>query len=396
MSHDNENKQDSKDDNVPEKNSDNTQNKQPEINPWGSQLVGEEDYVRLSEEFGIEQIMDLSLPASIYDNFRSLRRKIIFGHRDFGYIAKAMRDGKPWAVISGIKPSGKFHLGTMLTAVEMIDLQKLGGKLYYAIADIESYEDNGMNFDVAYKNAIDNLADMLALGMDPDNAYVWLQSRETLVKEMPFKLGRYVTNAMIKAIYGDKPFGLYLSALVQVGDILLPQLKDGIMPTVVPVGIDQDPHLRLTRDMSKYFKINGEAIFKPSATYHKLMPGIDDISKKMNKSRPNSYFYFDEEPKAIKKKIMNAFTGGRRNKEEQLKMGGVPERCMIYKILEFLFESDDKALQERYIKCKSGGLLCGTCKKEVSQKILSFIEEHNKKKKELIPVAEKLLRKNEA
>ncbi|MHA1727251.1 MAG: tryptophan--tRNA ligase [Promethearchaeota archaeon] len=363
----------------------------PEINPWGSELIGEDDYNRLCNEFGIQRIEEINIPASIYDKFRALRRKVIFGHRDFDAILRAIREGKHWAVMSGIKPSGKFHLGSMLTAVEMIELQKLGGSVYYAIADIESYEDNGMTFNESFKISVDNLADMLALGMDPDNAYVWMQSREPIVKDVMYKGARHVTNAMLQAIYGDKPFGLYIASLIQVGDILLPQLKDEIMPTVVPVGIDQDPHIRLTRDLSRHFKKDGNQIFKPGATYHKLMPGIDDITKKMNKSRPNSFFYFDEPPKLIRKKIMNAFTGGRRNKEEQQKLGGQPEQCMIYKIMEFSFEDDDKALQELNIKCRSGKILCGVCKKEVTEKVLNFVENHNKKKKNFINLAEKIL-----
>ncbi|MHA1340292.1 MAG: tryptophan--tRNA ligase [Promethearchaeota archaeon] len=361
------------------------------IDPWGNKLIGEEDYDRLCEEFGIQRVEDSDFPASIYEKFRALRRKIIFGHRDFQHIVKSIQFNKRWAVMSGIKPSGKFHLGTMLTALEMINLQQMGGYVYYAIADIESYEDNAMPFEKAYKYAIDNLADMLALGLDPNRAYVWLQSKEEIVNKMPYRVGCHVTNAMMKAIYGDKPFGLYLAALVQVGDILLPQLKDEIMPTVVPVGIDQDPHIRLTRDLSRHFKKDGKPLFKPGSTYHKLMPGLDDITKKMNKSRPNSYFTFDEDPKIIRKKIVNAFTGGRRNKDEQIKYGGRPERCMIYKMMEYLFEEDDSALSDRYIRCTSGKLLCGTCKKEVAEYILGFIAEHNKKKAELLSMAEKML-----
>jgi tryptophanyl-tRNA synthetase len=362
-----------------------------EINPWGSELIGEGDYVRLCAEFGIQRTEELDIPASVNDKVRSLRRKIIFGHRDFGMIIRSIRESKPWAIMSGIKPSGKFHLGTMLTGLEMIDLQKLGGNVYYAVADIESYEDNGMPFKQAYKNAVDNIADMLSLGLDPEHSYVWMQSQEPIVKDAMFKGARHVTNAMLKAIYGDKLFGLYIASLIQVGDILLPQLKDDVMPTVVPVGIDQDPHLRLTRDLSKHFKNKNKQIFKPGATYHKLLPGLDDVTKKMNKSRPNSYFEFDEEPGKIKKKIMSAFTGGRRNAEEQRKLGGQPEICMVYKLMEFSFEDDDSALSDRYTRCVSGKMLCGQCKKEVADKVLNFIEYHNKRKKSMIPVAKKLL-----
>ena len=369
------------------------------LNPWGDDLVADEDYIRLCEEFGINLVQELEIPYSAFEKNRFLRRKIIYGHRDLGMILKAIREEKPWAILSGIKPSGNFHLGTLTTASEMVEFQKMGGKIYYAIADLESYSDNGTSLDVAYKFAIDNLADILTLGLDPKSE-VYLQSREQIPKDMVYMAGRHVTNNMMKAIYGDRDFALYMAALVQVGDILLPQLKDGPMPTLVPVGIDQDPHLRLVRDLTRHFKYIkknrktkkevSSSLFKPAATYHKLLPGLDDVTKKMSKSRPNSYFNLGDEPKEIEKKLKRAFTGGRGNMEEQKKLGGVPEKCMIYKLLQIHFQPDDNKLQDRYLRCKDG-MLCGACKKESIQIIMDFIKEHNEKKQEMFPLAKEIL-----
>lgn len=380
-------------------NPENNANSDLYLNPWGDDLIADEDYIRLCEEFGINLIQELDIPYSAFEKNRFLRRKIIFGHRDLDLILKAVRENKPWAILSGIKPSGNFHLGTLITASEMVEFQRMGGTVYYAIADIESYADNGTPLDEGYRYAVDNLADILTLGLDP-KSYVYLQSREQISKDMVYIAGRHVTNNMMKAIYGDRDFSLYMAALVQVGDILLPQLKDGSMPTLVPVGIDQDPHLRLVRDLTRFFK-NSEIdpktkkekqvpLFKPSATYHKLLPGLDDVTKKMSKSRPNSYFNLGDDPKDIEKKLKRAFTGGRGNKEEQIKLGGVPEKCMIYKLLQIHFQPDDNKLQDRYMRCRNG-MLCGACKKESIQIIMDYIKEHNEKKQEMIPIAEEIL-----
>jgi len=367
-----------------------------QIDPWSQNLVGEKDYQKLLDEFGIERIDEIDVPYSVYKKNRFLRRKIIFGQRDLDLIIKAVQTDKPWAVMSGIKPSGHFHLGTLTTASEIVEFQKMGGKVYYSIADIESHVDNGMSYEKSFEYAVDNLADILTIGLDPDEAYIWLQSKEELVKDMPFEAGRFVTANMMKAIYGDKPFALYMAALVQVGDILLPQLKDEIMPTVVPVGIDQDPHIRLVRDLTRYFSKKGSKgkeipFFKPSATYHKLMPALDDISKKMSKSRPQSYFNLDDDPKEIRKKIMRSYTGGRKNRKLQEKLGGQPEKCMIYKILKYHFQPDDEKLFKRKERCL-GGMLCGTCKKEVVEIVLNYVKDHNEKKKNMIPIARELLK----
>ncbi len=355
------------------------------IDPWGTSALAQEDYARLIKEFGIEEITETLRQKMI--NNRFIRRKIIFGHRDLNLVFKAIDNNQPWAVMSGIKPSGPFHLGTLTTALEIVEFQKMGGKAYYCIADIESYEDNGITYDEAEDNAVDNLADILALGLDPDKAYIWRQSREPLVKDVAFKVSRLVTQNMLNAIYGEKTFGLYLAALVQCGDIILPQVLDGIQPTVVPVGIDQDPHIRLTRDLTRRYYKN---FFLPGATYHYLLPGMDG-SEKMAKRNPNSCFTFNEPLESIERKVKGSLTGGRKNKKEQQELGGEPRNCMIYKILMYHFEEDDEKLAKDFELCIKGELLCGEHKLECVEKVLKFIRNHQQKKKTLIGKAKKLL-----
>jgi tryptophanyl-tRNA synthetase len=360
------------------------------IDPWGGSALEEEDYSRLITEFGIEEVSE-SLRQKLLKN-RFIRRKIIFGHRDLNLIFKAIEHGQPWSVMSGIKPSGPFHLGTVTTALEIIEFQRLGGKAYYGVADIESYEDNGIPWEEAEESAVDNIADILALGLDPspENAYIWRQSKESLVKDACFKVSRLVTQNMLNAIYGERTFGLYLSSLVQVGDILLPQIIEGPQPTIVPVGIDQDPHLRLTRDLTRR---NYKKFFLPGATYHYLLAGIDG-SDKMSKRNPNSRFTFNEPYESIEKKIKGALTGGRNNLKEQRELGGEPQKCMIYKILMYHFEEDDEKLAIDFELCVKGELMCGDHKQECVEKVLKFMKEHRKKKEKLITKAKEILNVN--
>ncbi|OLS12353.1 MAG: tryptophanyl-tRNA synthetase [Promethearchaeota archaeon CR_4] len=356
------------------------------VDPWGTQNINNEDEERLIKEFGLQPIDDV-MWMSVKEHNSYFRRRITFAHRDFDLIIKAMERNAPWAVMSGIKPSGSFHLGTFTTASEIVELQNMGGRSYYCIADIESWEDNGISYADAYNTAIDNLADILALGLNPNRAYVWRQSKERIVKNVPFKVARKITNAWMRDMYGDKEFGLYLAALIQVGDILLPQIKDEPMPTVVPVGLDQAPHLRLTRDLTEiYYK----KFFKPSSTYHRLLPGLDG-SEKMSKRNPNSYFSFDEELESIKYKVSKAFTGGRGSAEEQRRLGGETEKCMIYRILMYGFEKDDKVLTDLYQDCRGGKILCGPCKKRAIETIITYIKNHRERKQDTLPIAREIL-----
>jgi tryptophanyl-tRNA synthetase len=278
----------------------------------------------------------------------------------------------------------------------------MGANAFYCIADIESWEDNEIPWEDAVETSIDNLADIMALGLDPapKKSYIWRQSQEFIVKDVAFKVGRLVTQNMLNAIYGEKTFGLYLAALIQVGDIMLPQIKNGAQPTVVPVGIDQDPHIRLTRDLTRrYYKerndkdgnVVREEFFLPGATYHKLLPGLDG-SEKMSKRNPNSYFTFNESLEDIAKKIRNALTGGRGSKKEQRELGGEPTKCMIYKILMYHFEDDDDKVEQDFHDCINGDLMCGDHKKECIEKVLDFIKKHREKKDKLIDKAKKVLK----
>lgn len=356
------------------------------LDPFGTSLVT--DYERLSREFGIEPFE--TVLQNVADPSLYMRRGVIFGHRDFARILDALNRSDGFAVLSGIKPTGEFHLGTLMTAKEIIYFQQHGARTFYCIADIEAYEDNNISFKRSEKIAVDNVADMLALGLNPEKAYVYRQSRENRVKDLAVILGRPVTLATMKAIYGERRIGLYLAALIQAGDILLPQLEDfgGPKLTVVPVGVDQDPHLRFTRDVAQAFH-RKYGFIPPSSTYHKLMRGLDG-SPKMSKRQMN-YFTLHDKPEAIAARISNAFTGGRATIKEQRELGGVPEPCPIYEMCLFHFTEDDRKIGETFHDCRSGRLLCGEHKKQAIDAVLKFVEEHARKKKKFIAKARELL-----
>lgn len=361
------------------------------IDPWGESTYVE-DYSKLFDEFGIEPF-DEEIIKRIPNPSKYMRRGIIFGHRDFQTILEAIENKQPFAVMSGIKPSGRMHLGTTAVASEIVYFQReFGAKAFYCIADIESYADNRIPYEEATETAVDNLADILALGLDPKNAYVWRQSQEKRVMDYAFIFGANVTTATMKAVYGEQTnFGLYNAALLQSGDICLAQHPDfgGPKPVIVPVGLDQDPHIRLVRDLSR--KLHSSYGFVlPSATFHRLMRGLDG-SDKMSKRNPMSYFDLGEDLESIRMKVMNALTGGRATVAEQKKLGGEPEKCMIQELCIFHFMEDDEKIIENYHNCKNGTLLCGEHKQEVVDIIFSWIRNHREEKERQLDTARKIL-----
>jgi tryptophanyl-tRNA synthetase len=358
------------------------------LDPFGTTLI--EDYEQLFSEFGIQPFKPL-LPE-VADPHTAMRRGVIFGHRDFERILKAMKEKEDFAVMSGIKPTGEFHLGTLMTAREVIYFQQQGATAFYGIADVEAYEDNNISLEEGEKISVGNVADLLALGFDPKLGYIYRQSKEERVKDLAIAFGRGVTLATMKAIYGERHMGLYLSALIQAGDILLPQLEDfgGPKPTVVPVGIDQDPHLRLTRDVSSKFR-RKYSFIQPSSTYHKLIKALDGTTK-MSKRDPMSYFTLEEEPELIGKKISNAFTGGRPTAEEQRRLGANPDICPIYDLYLFhFFEKDEDVIKLYNEECRGGRILCGECKIRLIKIVADFVKDHQRKRRRYIDRARDIL-----
>lgn len=361
------------------------------LDPWGTSHV--KDYCRLMEQFGIEPLGGELLEKLPYKH-RLVRRGIIFGHRDLGLILGAIEARGEYAVMTGIKPSGEFHLGTKLTSEEFIYFLSLSPKArgFFAIADLEAYADNRIPLEESYRIAVSNLMDMLALGLDPRRVYVYRQSQEMPVMQLAFIFSRSVTYNTLEAIYGPRPFSLYLSALVQAGDILNPQLPlhGGPKPTVVPVGADQDPHIRLTRDLAKkYMKELG--FIPPAATYHKLLRDLTG-QEKMSKRNPMGILYLTESLESARRKVMNAFTGGRATAEEQRRLGGEPDECVIFvELLSTHFLEDDKKLEEWYWKCRTGGILCGECKARAWELISGWLRHHHEKRAKMRDLAERLL-----
>lgn len=362
------------------------------LDPWGETSV--ENYERLKTEFGIEKIDPLV--TRFKNPSLHMRRGIDFGQRDLGRIVDAVDNNKSFAVMSGIKPTGVFHLGTKMTADDMIYFQSLSKKatVFYAIADVEAYNDNGLSFQETSKIAVQNVADILALGLDPDRAIVYKQSQEIKVMQLATIFSRGVTNNMLKAIYGERQVGLYLSALIQAGDILMPQLPEfgGPKPVVVPVGADQDPHIRLTRDLANSFH-QDFGFIPPSAIYHKLIRSLDGGTK-MSKRSAASSFTLNEEPSSAVRKIMAGFTGGRPTVEEQRKIGGEADKCPIYDLYLFHFALDDEYAKRVYDECYGGVRMCGDCKKELAVIVKKYLEEHRKKRESLMKDAEELLEKS--
>ncbi len=405
------------------------------ITPWD--VEGVVDYERLIREFGMRPFSELL--DDIPNPHPLMLRGVIFGHRDYDRIINAMKRGEDWAVMSGFMPSGLPHLGHKMTMDEIVWHQKMGGKAFVCIADMEARFIRGLSFEKTRELGELYIRSIIALGLKPENCLIYYQSASRYVKDLAIELSSEINFNELKSIYGFKSdislIKMFIP-MIQAGDILHPQLKDfgGFKPVVVPVGIDQDPHLRLTRDLAnrisiysferieggvrvrsrkgkeylEYLKsidfdfkayeehidffgdqeeierevreieieIGGYAFIPPSSTYHKFTTGLR--GGKMSSSKPESYISLFDKPEEGVRKVMRALTGGRATVEEQKRFGGEPDRCVVFELYTYHF-ADDKMLEEIRRSCEGGNLLCGHCKKNLAEIVKDFLKDFQEK-----------------
>ena len=220
------------------------------IDPWSS--TQSTDYSRIIDQFGLSNFNNLTLPNPSHLH----RRGIVFAHRDFDLILNAQKTGDSFGVLTGLMPSGRMHLGHSMVIEQVKWLQKLGGDVTIAVADLESQATRGINLNRGRKIALEEyIANYAALGLDSDSTDVYFQSSRSQVQRLGFQLGTRTNLSEFESIYGfkgDTNLAHIQAPMVQVGDILHPQTEEfgGLRPIVVPVGVDQDPHLRLTRGIA--------------------------------------------------------------------------------------------------------------------------------------------------
>ena len=364
------------------------------FNPW--EVRGEINYNKLVKDFGVSLMKDL---PEIFNKEILFRRRIIFAHRDYQRILESVKNKKKFVMMTGLMPTGKFHLGHLLVAQQFLIYQKLGAKIYIAVADIEAYNARGQSLEDSKKIAIDEyITNYVALGLNPKNVEIYFQSdrskdsnRSNAYYRLQNILAKHATFNEFKAVYGDITPGKMVSSLLQASDMLHSQLPEfeNICPVVVPVGIDQDPHLRLARDISKRIPIKFTQL---SSTYHQMIPGLKGAKSKMSSSDPNSFIALTDNPKTVKNKINKyAFSGGKETLEEHKKLGGNPDIDVSFQYLRMFLEEDDDKLQEIYNDYKSGKLTTGELKKYTIDKLNSFLKDHQAKREKAKKVIGKFL-----
>jgi tryptophanyl-tRNA synthetase len=267
-------------------------------------------------------------------------------------------------------------------------------EVFIPISDDEKFfVKENLDFDKALEYSKDNILDLIALGFKPGKTFIFEDFVYTDIYKYAARVAKRMTYSTAKAAFGLKPeqnVGWAFYPAMQAAHILFPQFQRGAHISVVPVGIDQDPFIRLTRDVAVHQDFN---FVKPAALHAKFIPALTGAAK-MSSSEGTQIFLSDT-PEEVKKKINKfAFSGGQVTVEEHRKLGGNPDVDVSFQYLRMFFEEDDKKLAQIERDYRSGKLLSGELKAILIEKINSFLKEHQKRKELAKKDFEKFMFKN--
>ncbi|MBS3175649.1 tryptophan--tRNA ligase [Candidatus Woesearchaeota archaeon] len=342
------------------------------IDPWGQDLP--EDYISLIQDFGLETFD----PSLFPDPNRLMRRNIVFAGRDLKIIADCIKNKKPYYALSGIMPSSeRIHFGSKMVVENLKYFQEHGAThTFILVADLESASTRGVTLEEARERAKQfYIPAYIALGLDPKKTTFYFQSENKKVIQLAYEFSKKITLNEFRSVYGSADPGRIMAAVTQVGDMLFPQLEKS-MPGIIPVGPDQDPHIRLARDIISRTK-SSHSFMPLAGLYHKYTRSLDG-GLKMSKSNPESMIELPEDIATVKRKIMRALTGGRDTLEQHRKLGAVVEKCMVFDLLKQHLVEDDKELQKIYEEYKSGKMTSGEIKSLACEKMEHFMDTFTK------------------
>ena len=347
------------------------------VTPW--HVEGDIDYDQLIKQFGTQKISQdlLSRIRQVAgeDHFM-LRRGIFFSHRDMNRILDDYSKGTRFFLYTGRGPSGHTHIGHLVPWVFAKWIQdKFDVNMYFQLTDDEKfYSKPDATLDGTGRFAYENALDFIALGFDPKKTKIIINTKNIrTLYPIAAQVAKKINFSNTKATFGftnETNIGMIFYTSLQSAPCFI---EDG--PVLIPLGVDQDPHFRLTRDVAQ--KIGR---IKPALIHNIMIPGLAKPGGKMSASDTNDTIYTTDSPDTVKRKINTAFSGGQRDAKLHRELGGNPDIDVSFQYLRIFFEPDDSKLRTIYDDYKSGRLLTGQLKSILIDKINEFLRSHQQRR----------------
>jgi tryptophanyl-tRNA synthetase len=344
-------------------------------------VSGTVDYDRLLERFGADRLTDEQVVR--FPDHPMLRRRVYYAGRSVDRFLDAAEAGGTHSIVTGVGPSGPMHLGHALVFYLAKELQDAtGAEVCIPLSDDEKYYAKDLTYEEIAGYRDENLRDLLAVGFDPEKTTIVVDTEDAdVVYPAASAFARHLTQSTVDATYGDPDnVGLSFYPAVQAAHLLLPQLIRGEHPTLVPVAVDQDPHVRVCRDVAAKERF---PVSKPGALLGRFLPTLDGPGK-MSSSDETPAIALTDDPDDVRAVIrQHAFTGGRASVAEHREHGGDPSVDVPFQYLRFFFERDDDELARIETAYREGELLSGELKELAADRIGEFLTGHQRRRAEL-------------
>src|SRR5580704_615512 len=282
-------------------------------------------------------------------------------------------------VLSGMRPTGKLHLGNYMGALaNWVKLQD-DYECYLFIADVHALTTDYADTSNIAPNTREVILDYLAAGLDPAKSVLFVQSHVAQHYELPMYLGMITPVGWLERVPSYKEmqenlshkdlttYGFLGYPVLMASDILLYQ------PKYVPVGQDQQAHVELTRELARrfnnFYTLNGrEVLPEPDVllTPSPKLPGTD--GRKMSKSYGNTIMLTDPEPE-VRKKLKTMVTDPARVRRSD---PGDPDKCPVGDLHKVF--STPETLAKVYEGCRSAGIGCIECKTWAADSLLKLLQ----------------------
>jgi tryptophanyl-tRNA synthetase len=354
------------------------------VDPY--KVEGKINYEALERQFGIKPISDDLLKR--LEKYTGqlhwlIRRRIFFAQRELDWLIDEYEKGNKFYIYTGLAPSGPMHLGHLLPFMLAQWLQeKFNAEVLIQIPDEEKYwarQNLGMKLEEYHKLAEDAALNIAALGFKHRKTRIFINTdyAKTLYRQA-VRVAGSITFSTIKDAFGvgnDTNIGWIFYTSMQAVPAFLKSVEEGHnVPCLIPLGVDQDVHFRVARDV-----IGKLGYYKPAIIHNMFLPSLSGEAK-MSASEKLNTIYLNDTHEEVEKKVGRALTGQQSTAELQRKYGGDPDKCMVCQYYRFLFEPDDKKLEQIFESERKGTILAGEHKKDLAARINAFLDGHRKKR----------------
>lgn len=288
-------------------------------------------------------------------------------------------------ILSGMRPTGRLHLGHLHGVLE--NWKKLQEEYHclFFVADWHSLTTEYADPGSVRENINEMVIDWLSVGVDPEKAVLFVQSKVKAHAELHLLLSMITPLPWLERVptYKEQAENLKDKDLSTYGFLGYPLLQSADIliykADCVPVGVDQVPHVEFTREVARRFNhLYGEVLPEPQhlMTKYPKLPGTD--GRKMSKSYNNSIYISDSEEE-VTKKLKRAMTDPQRVRRDD---PGDPELCPIYDYHRIYSTSEQKDYVQK--GCTSAGIGCIECKTILTENVLAELVPFRTRREELL------------